>query len=98
MTIHDKNQTETTKNIDPVVETPVVLADKKESEPLNANLASYNEDKEGFAEELKKLKTVVRNDNSLLSNLRQVDSVYEELEEEIGLVFSNTYLHYNNYI
>jgi methyl-accepting chemotaxis protein len=62
---------------------------QKESEPLNANLASYNEDKEGFTEELKKLKTVVRNDNSLLSNLRQVDSVYEELEEEIGLVFSN---------
>jgi methyl-accepting chemotaxis protein len=57
--------------------------------PLSANLASYNEDREGFTQELKKLKAVVRNENSLLSNLRKVDSVYEELEEEIGLVFTN---------
>jgi methyl-accepting chemotaxis protein len=60
-----------------------------ELSPLNSNLASYNEDKEGFTQELKKLKAVVRNENSLLSNLRKVDSVYEELEEEIRLVFSN---------
>jgi methyl-accepting chemotaxis protein len=57
--------------------------------PLNANLASYNQDKEDFSKELKKLKNVVRNENSLLSNLRKVDSVYTQLEEEIGLVFSN---------
>jgi methyl-accepting chemotaxis protein len=57
--------------------------------PLSANLASYNQDKEDFSKELKKLKNVVRNENSLLSNLRKVDSVYTELEEEIGLVFSN---------
>jgi methyl-accepting chemotaxis protein len=57
--------------------------------PLTANLASYNQDKEGFSKELKKLKGVVKNENSLLSNLRQVDSVYTELEEQIGLVFSN---------
>jgi len=60
-----------------------------ELSPLNANLASYNENKDAFAAELKKLKNVVRNDNLLLSNLRKVDSVYTELEEEIGLVFSN---------
>jgi methyl-accepting chemotaxis protein len=60
-----------------------------ELSPLNGNLASYNEDKEGFSKELKKLKGVVKNENSLLSNLRQVDSVYTELEEQIGLVFSN---------
>ena len=57
--------------------------------PLSANLASYNQDKEDFSKELKKLKGVVKNENSLLSNLRQVDSVYTELEEQIGLVFSN---------
>ncbi|MFB1000816.1 MAG: methyl-accepting chemotaxis protein, partial [Colwellia sp.] len=57
--------------------------------PLSANLASYNKDKEDFSKELKKLKNVVRNENSLLSNLRKVDSVYTQLEEEIGLVFSN---------
>ena len=57
--------------------------------PLSANLASYSQDKEGFSKELKKLKGVVKNENSLLSNLRQVDSVYTELEEQIGLVFSN---------
>ncbi|MFT5298059.1 MAG: methyl-accepting chemotaxis protein [Colwellia sp.] len=60
-----------------------------ELSPLNGNLASYNEDKEGFTQELKNLKSVVRNENSLLSNLREVDSVYAELEEEIGLVFTN---------
>jgi len=60
-----------------------------ELSPLNVNLSSYNEDKEGFTQELKQLKAVVRNENSLLSNLRKVDSVYEELEEEISLVFSN---------
>ena len=31
----------------------------------------------------------MRNENSLLTNLGQVDSVYAELEKEIGLVFSN---------
>jgi len=60
-----------------------------ELSPLNDNLSSYNENKEGFRQELKKLKTVVRNENALLSNLRKVDSVYEELEKEIGLVFTN---------
>ena len=30
-----------------------------ELSPLNSNLASYNEDKEGFTQELKKLKAVV---------------------------------------
>ncbi|NQZ88883.1 MAG: methyl-accepting chemotaxis protein [Colwellia sp.] len=60
-----------------------------ELSPLNDNLTSYNENKEGFTQELKQLKTVVRNENALLSNLRKVDSVYEDLEKEIGLVFSN---------
>jgi methyl-accepting chemotaxis protein len=57
--------------------------------PLNGNLVSFNQDKKDFATELKKLKNVVQNENSLLSNLRKVDSVYTQLEEEIGLVFSN---------
>lgn len=57
--------------------------------PLNNNLSAYNQDKDDFSTELKKLKQVVRNENSLLTNLGQVDSVYAELEKEIGLVFSN---------
>jgi methyl-accepting chemotaxis protein len=57
--------------------------------PLSANLASFNQEKEAFSTELQKLKTVVQNENSLLSNLRKVDSVYAQLEQEIGLVFSN---------
>jgi methyl-accepting chemotaxis protein len=57
--------------------------------PLSTNRASFNQEKEGFSTELQKLKTVVQNENSLLSNLRQVDSVYAQLEQEIGLVFSN---------
>jgi methyl-accepting chemotaxis protein len=57
--------------------------------PLNNNLTAYNQDKDDFTTELKKLKQVVRNENSLLTNLRQVDSVYADLEKEIGLVFSN---------
>ncbi|MBA6363187.1 methyl-accepting chemotaxis protein, partial [Colwellia sp. BRX8-8] len=57
--------------------------------PLNSNLTAYNQDKDDFSTELKKLKQVVRNENSLLTNLGQVDSVYADLEKEIGLVFSN---------
>ncbi|MFT5850161.1 MAG: methyl-accepting chemotaxis protein [Colwellia sp.] len=57
--------------------------------PLNNNLTAYNQDKDDFTTELKKLKQVVRNENSLLTNLGQVDSVYADLEKEIGLVFSN---------
>jgi methyl-accepting chemotaxis protein len=63
--------------------------------PLSTNLASFNQEKEGFSTELQKLKTVVQNENSLLSNLRQVDSVYAQLEQEIGLVFSNRQMSIN---
>ncbi len=57
--------------------------------PLNNNLSSFNREKSGFATELKKLKSVVQKENSLLSNLRKVDSVYSKLEQEIETVFSN---------
>jgi len=60
-----------------------------EMEPLNGNLASFSTEKEGFKKELQRLKNVVRDEDSLLSNLGQVDTVYEQLESEIGLVFSN---------
>ncbi|MBA6262552.1 MAG: methyl-accepting chemotaxis protein [Colwellia sp.] len=63
--------------------------------PLSTNLASFNQEKEGFSTELQKLKTVVQNENSLLSNLRKVDSVYAQLEQEIGLVFSNRQMSIN---
>ncbi|TWX53028.1 methyl-accepting chemotaxis protein [Colwellia hornerae] len=57
--------------------------------PLNNNLMAYNQDKDDFSTELKKLKQVLQNENSLLSNLSEVDAVYAELEQQIGLVFSN---------
>jgi len=57
--------------------------------PLNDNLTSFNNEKEGFTKELQRLKNIVRDEESLLSNLRQVDTVYTQLELEIGLVFSN---------
>jgi len=57
--------------------------------PLNKNLSSFNSEKSGFAVELKKLKAVVQKENSLLSNLREVDTVYSKLEQEIETVFSN---------
>jgi len=60
-----------------------------EMSPLNGNLASFNNEKAGFTKELQRLKNIVRDENSLLSNLGQVDSVYSQLESEIGLVFSN---------
>jgi cell division protease FtsH len=49
MTIHDKNQTETSKNTDPVVATPVVLADKKESEPEKPKTKIPKNNKLGLA-------------------------------------------------
>jgi len=60
-----------------------------ESKPLNDNLTSFNSAKNNFNKELKELKKIVKNEDLLLSNLRQVDSVYEQLTKEIGLVFSN---------
>jgi methyl-accepting chemotaxis protein len=60
-----------------------------ESSPLNDNLASFNSEKQDFTKEIKKLKGIVQDENSLLSNLRKVDSVYSQLEQEIALVFSN---------
>ena len=62
---------------------------QNESKPLNGNLTSFNLAKKEFAKELKVLKEVVQNEDLLLSNLSQVDSVYAQLENEIGLVFSN---------
>jgi methyl-accepting chemotaxis protein len=62
---------------------------QSELAPLNNNLASFNNEKNAFGTELKKLKSVVQKENALLSNLREVDSVYSKLEDEIGMVFSN---------
>ena len=49
MTNHDKNQTETTKNADPVAETPSVAAEKKESEPKKPKTKIPKNNKMGLA-------------------------------------------------
>ena len=49
MTNHDKNQTETTKKADPVVETPVVAAENKESEPKKPKTKIPKNNKMGLA-------------------------------------------------
>jgi methyl-accepting chemotaxis protein len=57
--------------------------------PLNNNLSSYNEAQDSFTNELKQLKRVVQGENTLLSNLRQVDGVYSSLQNNIKQVFDN---------
>ncbi len=60
-----------------------------ELSPLNDNLAAYNQAQQSFTEQLKQLKRVVQSENTLLTNLRQVDSVYSALQSNINQVFNN---------
>ncbi len=62
---------------------------QSELPPLSENLASFQQLETGFSQDLKNLKAVVRKENSLLSNLNQVDSVYQTLLSDIDAVFSN---------
>ena len=58
-------------------------------EPLAANQETFDADTSNFRKHLKKLKSIVQNEPSLLSNLHKIDPVYNKLEDEIESVLSN---------
>lgn len=62
---------------------------QSELPPLSENLTSFQQLEAGFSQDLKNLKGIVRKENSLLSNLNQVDSVYQTLLSDIDNVFVN---------
>lgn len=57
--------------------------------PLAENNSRFNSDREAFKEQLQTLKGIVNTEDSLITNLRKVDDVYDALEREISSVFSN---------
>lgn len=60
-----------------------------ELSPLSENLTSYNELNSSFLDNLKKLKVMVKNEQSLLSNLNKVDSAYSTVQDDIEAVFES---------
>ncbi len=58
-------------------------------EPLAENKAAFDASKSDFRTQLKKLKSIVQEEASLIANLRKVDPVYESLESEIDSVISS---------
>ncbi|MGB1262797.1 MAG: methyl-accepting chemotaxis protein [Cognaticolwellia sp.] len=60
--------------------------------PLAENKKAFNADKNNFKAQLNKLKSIVENEDNLLTNLMKVDSVYESLTNEIDHVLSNRQL------
>ena len=56
---------------------------------LAENRTAFDNDKADFKSQLKNLKNIVKNESSLIANLRKVDAVYNNLENEISSVISN---------
>jgi methyl-accepting chemotaxis protein len=57
--------------------------------PLAENFNTFDKEKSEFRTQLKRLKDIVKNEASLIENLRQVDPVYNSLEKEIDNVLRN---------
>jgi methyl-accepting chemotaxis protein len=57
--------------------------------PLAENFNAFDKEKSEFRDRLKRLKDIVKNEASLIENLRQVDPVYNSLEKEIDNVLRN---------
>ncbi|MBA6326914.1 HAMP domain-containing protein [Colwellia sp. MB02u-6] len=57
--------------------------------PLAENFNTFDKEKSEFKTQLKRLKDIVRDEASLIENLRQVDPVYNSLEKEIDTVLRN---------
>ena len=57
--------------------------------PLNENLQKYESSNKLFTSTLKKLKRVVQNENTLLSNLKKIDNIYFKLQADVSDVFNN---------
>lgn len=62
---------------------------QSELAPLAENNTRFNSDKEAFKEQLQTLKGIVSTEDSLITNLRKVDGVYDTLTSEISSVFAN---------
>ena len=62
---------------------------QSELAPLATNKATYDEANVKFADQLKKLKSVVQAETALITNLRKVDTVYEAFDKDVKLVFEN---------
>lgn len=65
--------------------------------PLANNRASFDADKADFRTQLKKLKNIVKDETNLITNLRKVDAVYDNLEGEIDSVLNNRKLAIEQY-
>jgi methyl-accepting chemotaxis protein len=57
--------------------------------PLAGNYNAFDADKNNFRTQLKKSKSIVQNEASLIANLRKFDPIYNSLENEIDKVLSN---------
>jgi len=57
--------------------------------PLSDNLSNFVQIEEGFNTDLKRLKSVVKAEQTLLNNLNKVDDVYASLQGNIRGVFDN---------
>ena len=57
--------------------------------PLAQNQTAFDASKSDFRAQLKKLKSLVQDEASLIANLRKVDPVYESLESEIDSVINS---------
>jgi len=57
--------------------------------PLAENQLAFDANKSDFRAQLKKLKSIVQEEKSLIANLREVDTVYDNLENAISNVISN---------
>lgn len=57
--------------------------------PLAENRKAFDADRVDFNSQLTKLKSIVKAESSLISNLRKVDTVYNQLVNEIDSVINN---------
>jgi methyl-accepting chemotaxis protein len=57
--------------------------------PLAENFNAFTTEKSEFRTQLKRLKDIVKDEASLIKNLREVDPVYNSLEKEIDSVLRN---------
>lgn len=58
-------------------------------EPLSLNQKVFNANTINFKEHLQKLKSIVQNEPSLISNLHEIDPIYNKIDKEIKSVLSN---------
>ena len=67
-------------------------------EPLAVNQKAFNEETIDFREHLDKLKNIVQNEPTLLSNLHKIDPIYNKLDKEIKSVLNNRKFSIEQYI